>query len=576
MASSADDSVRKVVRHEAHSTEMLGGFHKMRQSKTLCDVTLWAEEKPFAVHKTVLASTSEYFSVMFTCGMREIDQDDIYLHGITLAGLSTVLDFVYTSELPVSMETIQDVVCAASHLQISSALALCETFLRDEISLDNCLYVMNLCNTFGLKQLAKEATDFVAKMFQDLVQKKSDQVLDLTWEEFLPILQNNKLNASELQIFQTVVQWVEYEREVRVYEAKFLLEAVRFPLMTWEELHNEVLTTPFVLRDKEAHNRVATGFSYHSTPLMHHLCQSPDSQVRADTESLVIMGGWMDEGRTAEVLFLNDTLEVPDWARLANMPVARAWHTVVMMDNFVYVLGGFAKGVLCASGLRYDPRFNSWMKIADMWEKRYEFPGVTWEGKILALGGSGLGKDSAEVETYTPDEDRWNAGTPLPRATHGHAAVVFHNKIYISGGRSSETPNLAALTDLYTYDPDSNNVVHKRHMKHRRKGHAMCAIQGRLYVLGGGEIAPAECYDPYQDLWWTIPGLEGLGRVSAAVVKDFIYFLPEESVQVEYFDIDTGERTRTKPMPIKRFGAVCPVFLSEHFKLKTQHYYVFL
>ncbi|XP_078656043.1 kelch-like protein 9 [Branchiostoma floridae x Branchiostoma belcheri] len=200
MASSADDSVRKVVRHEAHSAEMLGGFHKMRQSKTLCDVTLWAEEKPFAVHKTVLASTSEYFSVMFTCGMREIDQDDIYLHGITLAGLSTVLDFVYTSELPVSMETIQDVVCAASHLQISSALALCETFLRDEISLDNCLYVMNLCNTFGLKQLAKEATDFVAKKFQDLVQKKSDQILDLTWEEFLPILQNNKLNASELQV----------------------------------------------------------------------------------------------------------------------------------------------------------------------------------------------------------------------------------------------------------------------------------------------------------------------------------------------------------------------------------------
>ncbi|KAI8489888.1 hypothetical protein Bbelb_322490, partial [Branchiostoma belcheri] len=290
----------------------------------------------------------------------------------------------------------------------------------------------------------------------------------------------------------------------------------------------------------------ALGFSYHSTPLMHHLCQSPDSQVRADTESLVIMGGWMDEGRTAEVLFLNDTLGVPDWARLANMPVARAWHTVVMMDNFVYVLGGFAKGVLCASGLRYEfpgvtwegkilalggsglgkdtaevetytPDVRSWLWTGATWGRirlRYEFPGVTWEGKILALGGERAGKDTAEVESYTPDEDRWNAGTPLPRATHGHAAVVFHNKIYISGGRSSETPNLAALTDLYTYDPDGNNVVHKRHMKHRRKGHAMCAVQGRLYVLGGGEIAPAECYDPYQDLWWTIPGLEGLGGLA--------------------------------------------------------------
>ena len=66
----------------------------------------------------VLASCSDYFHAMFTEPMRERGQTDIYLYGVSSVGLQVILNYAYTSKLFLSLANIQQVLSAASQLQI--------------------------------------------------------------------------------------------------------------------------------------------------------------------------------------------------------------------------------------------------------------------------------------------------------------------------------------------------------------------------------------------------------------------------------------------------------------------------
>jgi hypothetical protein len=55
---------------------------------------------------------------MFTDPMREKDQHEINLAGISSDGLKFILDYVYTSKLSLTLANIQTVLSTATHLQV--------------------------------------------------------------------------------------------------------------------------------------------------------------------------------------------------------------------------------------------------------------------------------------------------------------------------------------------------------------------------------------------------------------------------------------------------------------------------
>lgn len=58
---------------------------------------------------------------MFAGGLREMQQTEIPIHGVTLTAMTKVLDFIYTSELELDLDTVQEVLCAATLLQVRSS-----------------------------------------------------------------------------------------------------------------------------------------------------------------------------------------------------------------------------------------------------------------------------------------------------------------------------------------------------------------------------------------------------------------------------------------------------------------------
>ena len=67
------------------------GFKNLRDQRALCDCILVAQDVSFHVHKSLLASVSDYFRAMFCSGMRESNTNIIPLQGITAEGLNKII-----------------------------------------------------------------------------------------------------------------------------------------------------------------------------------------------------------------------------------------------------------------------------------------------------------------------------------------------------------------------------------------------------------------------------------------------------------------------------------------------------
>ena len=59
---------------EDYLIELFAKFEKMRNSLSLCDITIRIDDKVFHAHRVVLAASSAYFEAMFTSGHGRVEK----------------------------------------------------------------------------------------------------------------------------------------------------------------------------------------------------------------------------------------------------------------------------------------------------------------------------------------------------------------------------------------------------------------------------------------------------------------------------------------------------------------------
>ena len=256
-----------------HSEILLSKCAQFREQGEFIDVGLKVGEEVFSAHRIVLAASSNYFLAMFAHGMKESNQEVIELkdESISAAALKIVLDSIYSGDLQVNDENIFEVLVAADHLQVTSAVQQCCDYLQtqfvDQLRFDVQTFcrVSAIADRHGLKDLQEATQTKMAYIYKEICE--SEEFLShVDADQYTRLLSRDDLSApSETFVFKSVMQWIKHKKEERMTAAAKVIGAVRLGLVDIKALIEE-LNTEEMQTVPEIHTLLFDSAIYHHNP----------------------------------------------------------------------------------------------------------------------------------------------------------------------------------------------------------------------------------------------------------------------------------------------------------------------
>ena len=159
-----------------------------------------------------------------------------------------------------------------------------------------------------------------------------------------------------------------------------------------------------------------------------------------------------------------------------------------------------------ATNEEYDPVRNRWTTRAPMPTARYHLTAAVVNNKIYVIGGysSNHGDNLNANQEYNPDTNTWVNKKSMLTARIVLASGVINNKIYVIGGCKFISGQFQILTTNEKYNPHLNTWTTKENMIPARSGPAIGVVNNKIYVIGGEsardiQINNNEQYDPSLD-----------------------------------------------------------------------------
>ncbi|XP_044529409.1 kelch-like protein 31 [Gracilinanus agilis] len=560
------------VTDASYGPNLLEGLSKMRQENFLCDLVIGTKTKSFNVHKSVMASCSDYF---YNILKKDPATQRVDLNDVSPVGLATVIAYAYTGKLTLSLYTIGSIISAAAYLQIHTLVKMCSDFLIREISVENCMYVANIAETYNLKTTKAAAQKFIRDNFIEF--SETDQFLKLTFEQINELLVDDDLQLpSEVVAFQIATKWLEFDQK-RVKYAADLLSNIRFGTISAQDLVNYVQSVPRMMQDADCHKLLVDAMNYHLLPYHQNTLQSRRTRIRGGFRVLVTVGGrpaLTEKSLSRDVLYRDPE---NGWSKLTEMPAKSFNQCVTVMDGFLYVAGGEdqndarnqAKHAV-SNFCRYDPRFNTWIHLANMNQKRTHFSLNVFNGLLFAVGGRNSEGCLSSIECYVPSTNQWQMKKSLEVARCCHASAVVDGKILVTGGYI----NSAYSRSVCMYDPASDDWQDKSILSTPRGWHCAIALSERVYVMGGSQVGPrgervdvipVECYNPYTGQWSYVSPLQtGVSTAGASTLNGRIYLVGGwNEIEKKYkkciqcFNPDLNEWIEDDELPEATVGVSC-------------------
>lgn len=268
------------------------------------------------------------------------------------------------------------------------------------------------------------------------------------------------------------------------------------------------------------------------------------------------------------------------WIKGAPMPTPRTEVTAALLEDNIYVIGGFNRSGHATDIVEdYNIGNNSWNTlVAPLPELLHHASAASYDGKIYVVGGYGYPWiPSNKLFVYDPFKNKWQEGKSMSTYRGALNANFVDGILYAVGGQNNST---GILSTNEAYDPTTNVWIEKNSMPTARHHAASAVGDGKLYVIGGrvGDIFPTvnvnvnEMYDPQQDRWITLEPMpsnrSGIAAAAAAATSldsnnnnssSSIYVVGGEEPSKTFSDNERYNSKSNKwsseaPMPTARHG----------------------
>lgn len=233
------------------------------------------------------------------------------------------------------------------------------------------------------------------------------------------------------------------------------------------------------------------------------------------------------------------------WSDGAFPPFQMHHFQAVVFNDLIYVIGAYT-GACCdsESGITHVWTYNP---QTDQWNQSHEIPSdrrrgstgaVVHNNKIYIIGGleGGHGSGSTSYDwfdEYDPVTGQWKVMPNAPRKRDHYHAVLFNNKIYLTGGRDTSHPSIIneTISEVDVYDFNSGNwSTLSASIPTPRGGTSSILYRGEILVIGGESNSQmlahnsTEAFNPGSQTWSTLSSLNvGRHGTQATLLNDAVY-----------------------------------------------------
>ncbi|XP_061190853.1 kelch-like protein 24 [Saccostrea echinata] len=413
------------------------------------DVTIQVQKETFHCHKTVLATMSSYFDSMFGSGMRECVTGTVNIEDMNPSAFKKALDFIYTGEIDLDVESAITLLHTSAFLQIKSLQKLCETYLKPHVNVENCIHLWKVSVLHNCHTIRATAFRKILDAFSEI--SKSEEFYRLDEKEILEIISQENLNiSSEEDLCAIIFDWLTQNNNkgniVKLLQ-EVRLAFVRPEFLVKIELKPEIKENPECL---EIINYVKY---YHLLPARQHEMANKAMRLRATSrqENVIVVLGGCEATKppyTRTTSTYCYSFHQQTWFKLAPLPYDPGIEfAAVTYHNDIYITGG---GMKQNSFLWYNVTQNVWSELPSLINGRRRHASVAVTDAIYVLGGydsdGGAGNQMLKsVEKFIISERRWEQDGELVLALSCFAAIVRNDKIYTFGGEENTRTDTSAI-----------------------------------------------------------------------------------------------------------------------------------
>ncbi len=187
------------------------------------------------------------------------------------------------------------------------------------------------------------------------------------------------------------------------------------------------------------------------------------------------------------------------WNGLRDAPAPHAEAVATVIGERIHIVGGRApKGTAnLAYGdhadtdhhLVYDTVANAWSTAAPALSKRNSATGGMIGGLWHVAGGRHVENGPSDAhEVYDAKEDRWRNAAPMPKGSGagGNAAGVIGDKLYVFGGEYFHDGG-KVHAEVWSYDPKTDAWEAEAPMPTPRHGLGGITIDNGIWLVGGAK-----------------------------------------------------------------------------------------
>jgi len=210
------------------------------------------------------------------------------------------------------------------------------------------------------------------------------------------------------------------------------------------------------------------------------------------------------------------------WQALPDMPVGKWEPGVVVLDDKLYIFGGYTDGVVSSKRSEiFDPSDNGWTLIQEL-PSAITHMNMALDGRTVWFAGGFKdgykGHAIAEVWSYDVDLDRYTAAPLLPESRAGGGLAVLDGQLHYFGGlmadRDTDSSDHWTL-DLENWAQGSATWSESAPMPVPRNQFSTVVFNGRIYAIGGQfhhdsvqlDQPRTDIYNPATNTWTSGPNL---------------------------------------------------------------------